>query len=105
MFVADSSGRAMAKRATNHQYPGLRAAPAVMHSPATPHTKSTRCLPTRSASAQSGSANSEAARRMAMPTASVVSARPARAVSDDWFVSMPKALATLPSAAVEPNWP
>ena len=40
-----------------------------------------------------------------MPTASVVHASPARALSDDCVVLMPKALATLPSADVEPNCP
>src|SRR5829696_5282564 len=103
-LVADSIGRPRANRATNHQYPGLRAARAVMARPAVTQPSSSRRRPWPSARAARGRLASEARRTMASPTPRVVPDSPTLATVEVPSPASPKARATSPRAVVAPNW-
>src|SRR5829696_4881985 len=103
-LVADSIGRPMANRATNHQYPGLRAARAVTARPPLTQPSSIRRRPWRSARAASGRLAREARRTIARPIPSVVPDRPTLATVEVPSLVSPKAWATSPRAVVAPNW-
>src|ERR687898_827605 len=97
-LVADSIGRPMANRATNHQYPGLRAARAVTARPPLTQPSSIRRRPWLSAREARGRLAREARRTMARPIPRVVPERPTRATVEVPSPVSPKARATSPRA-------
>src|SRR5215204_5536263 len=103
-LVADNIGRPMANRATNHQYPGLRAARAVTARPPLTQASRSRRRPWRSARAASGRLAREARRTKARPIPRVVPDRPTLATVELPSPVSPKAWATSPRAVVAPNW-
>src|SRR5664280_79312 len=101
--AAVNNGWARAKHSTNTQYPGLSAAAEVMSSPSTSVRRRTVVRPHRSASDASGSAPSEATRKIASPRPSTEPESPTTLANDPFVDAWPKWSATSFNEVVAPN--